>query len=499
MLIDDFRVGTRFADVAGANQSPAISSIPNQAIPRGGNTGPIAFTVVDPETPANELAVTATSDNTTLIPNGSPNIVLTSDAGGTNRNVTITPAAGQQGSATITVNVSDSVNNSATTFKVTVGAPTIATIPSQITSTGTATPAIAFAVGDTEGDSLTLTASSSNPTLVPPGNIVLGVGVPNVSSNVVVTPAAGPSGAATITISANDGHNITSTSFKVTVSPAPIGLVYNEDFAYNGFDVPNGLYLATGGSGGLWTHVSGANTYELQVTNGLAYIVSTNNEDLGAALIGSATYDGSLGYVFYTSFAVDCSYLPSPSGDYFFHLGASAGDTTSFHDKVYVNTAHAAAGKFRIGIANTASTPIQFTRDLLLGATYAVVTRYNAATGESTLWVNPITTQSPSVIATDNSSSSTVGGVALRQAGCCTGDLAIGPMKVGTSFSDVWTAPAQPLLSSQVDNGNIILSWTNPLFVLQSATDAAGPYTDLAATSPSTNAISGQQFFRLKY
>ena len=87
----------------------------------------------------------------------------------------------------------------------------------------------------------------------------------------------------------------------------------------------------------------------------------------------------------------------------------------------------------------------------MLGATYAVVTRYNSATGDTVLWVNPTNEQNPGAAASDSPGTSTTGGVGLRQAGCCTGDLAIGPMKVGTSFSDVWTAPAQPLLNSQVD------------------------------------------------
>ena len=316
----------------------------------------------------------------------------------------ITPAAGQQGSANITVYVSDSVNVSFTTFKVIVGAPSVGAIPNQIIPENGATPAIAFAVGDTEGDALTLTKSSSNPTLVPTANIALGVGVLNVSSNVMVTPAAGQTGVSTITISANDGHNIVSTSFKVTVTPAPLGLIYSEDFAYTGFDVPQGLDLATGGSGGPWVHVSptGTELYEIQVTNngttGLAYLVYTNNEDLGADFKIPATpagtpvaYDGSLGYVFYTSFTASWSYLPSNLGDYFFHLATNSTDSSSFRDKVFANTSGAATGMFRLGIANqSGSVGAQNTRDLIVYATYAVITRYNAATGDSTLWVNPI-------------------------------------------------------------------------------------------------------------
>ncbi len=48
--------------------------------------------------------------------------------------------------------------------------------------------------------------------------------------------------------------------------------------------------------------------------------------------------------------------------------------------------------------------------------TYAVVSRYNAATGDSTLWVNPVNEQSASVTASDNPGSSIIGGVGLRAA-----------------------------------------------------------------------------------
>ena len=491
MLVDNLRVGTRFADVAGNNQSPAISSIQNQAIPAGGNTGPLAFTVVDPETPANELTVTTSSDNTTLVPNASPNIVLTSSVGGTNRTITVTPAAGRQGVANITVNVSDSVNTSFTTFKVTVGAPSIGVIPNQITAMNTAIPAIPFSVADAEGDAVTLTVvSSSNPALVPLSNIALGVAVPNVSSNVTVTPLAGVSGVSVITLNANDGHNTVTTTFRVTVTPAPVGLVYNEDFAYP--DAP--LYLNGGGSGAPWYHVSGPSG-EITVSNHLVYLVHTNNEDMGADFkdgggVAGGTpiaFDGSLGYVFYTSFTVNFSLSPSLSGDYFFHLGTNSTDAFNFRDKIFASTAGAAPGSFRLGIANSAgAAAAQNARDMVVGATYVVITRYNAATGDSTLWVTPANAQSYSVTASDNPGTAVIGGVALRQSGCCIGDLAIGPIKVGTSWSDVYEyvappVPAQPSLNYAVGSGGkLTLTWTDPWFVLQSASDVAGPYTDVA-------------------
>src|SRR5207247_818909 len=131
-------------------------------------TGAIAFTVGDAETPAANLTVTASSSNTTLVPNA--NIVL----GGSdvNRTVTITPAANQSGTANITLTVTDGNGATATTtFALTVTLvnqpPTISAIGAQSTNENTATGAIAFTVGDVEtaAGSLTLSGSSSNTTL----------------------------------------------------------------------------------------------------------------------------------------------------------------------------------------------------------------------------------------------------------------------------------------------------------------------------------------------
>ena len=57
----------------------------------------------DVETAAGSLTVSGSSSNPTLVPNG--NIVF--GGSGANRTVTVTPAANQTGTATITVTVSD--------------------------------------------------------------------------------------------------------------------------------------------------------------------------------------------------------------------------------------------------------------------------------------------------------------------------------------------------------------------------------------------------------
>src|SRR5206468_4895914 len=96
---------------------------------------------------------------------------------GTSRTVTVTPAADQMGTATITVTVSDGSLTASVTFVLTVSAvntaPTISDITDQTIAEDTSTGALSFTVGDgeTAAGSLTLSGSSSNPALVPNASI----------------------------------------------------------------------------------------------------------------------------------------------------------------------------------------------------------------------------------------------------------------------------------------------------------------------------------------
>ncbi len=98
------------------NNTPTVANITDQSIALNTNTGAIAVTIGDVETAATSLTLTRTSSNTALIPLSG--IVL--GGSGANRTVTITPAANQLGSSTITVIVSDGVLTSSDTFLVTV-------------------------------------------------------------------------------------------------------------------------------------------------------------------------------------------------------------------------------------------------------------------------------------------------------------------------------------------------------------------------------------------
>ncbi|MFN8528294.1 MAG: Ig-like domain-containing protein [Anaerolineae bacterium] len=206
-----------------ANTAPTISDITDQTIAINTNTGALAFTIGDAETPAASLTASGSSSNTALIPNA--NIVF--GGSGANRTVTVTPLAGQTGSATITVTITDGGSLTATdTFVVNVSpaantAPTISAIADQIINVNTSTAPLAFTIGDVEtpAASLSVTRSSNNTTLVPNGNIVIGGSGAN--RTVTVTPAAGQTGTATITITVTDAGLLSAVElFTVTVNPS---------------------------------------------------------------------------------------------------------------------------------------------------------------------------------------------------------------------------------------------------------------------------------------
>lgn len=70
----------------------------------------------------------------------------------------------------------------------------------------------------------------------------------------------------------------------------------------------------------------------------------------------------------------------------------------------------------------------------------------------------------------------------------------------GTVFKIDLSVPPEPIpLTAQLLDGAVVLSWTNPIFVLQAAPNFTGPYTNVpGATSPYTNWPSGsRQFYRL--
>jgi hypothetical protein len=91
-----------------------------------GPIGPIEFEVGDSESPPGELLVSASSSNPLLVPAVEPNISFGTTGDPALRTVTITPLTDAFGSATITIQVSDGVENASTSFLFTVERPEFA-------------------------------------------------------------------------------------------------------------------------------------------------------------------------------------------------------------------------------------------------------------------------------------------------------------------------------------------------------------------------------------
>jgi hypothetical protein len=165
--------------------------------------------------------ITATSSNPSLIPNPTVNYTSPNTTG----TIAFTPVALAFGSATLTVTVNDggASNNIVTrSFTVTVNLlPTISPIADQVIAVDTATAAIPFTIGDAETSlsSLTITASSSNLSLVRNADVVFGGAGSN--RTLAVTPLPGQTGFTDITITVSDGAGSASRTFLLDVKSKP--------------------------------------------------------------------------------------------------------------------------------------------------------------------------------------------------------------------------------------------------------------------------------------
>ncbi len=179
---------------------------------------PLTFTISDAETVPNALRVRAVSDNALLFPATG----ITLGGTGTNRTLLLNPASNAFGTANITLSVSDGVSTTLQTFQVNVASvndvPTISPIADQAINEDTPFGPLNFTISDVEtpATALTLSAASSNPTLIPNSSLVLsGTGT---NHAIAFTPAANAFGTAVITLSVSDGTATTLRSFSVNVA-----------------------------------------------------------------------------------------------------------------------------------------------------------------------------------------------------------------------------------------------------------------------------------------
>ncbi len=102
--------------VAPLPPPPTISLIPNQTTLPGIAVGPFPFSISDDGLNPYDLIVTANSSNTNLVPNANLSVFNL----GSTRALTMIPADSLTGTSTITINVSNGMNSTNTSFLLTV-------------------------------------------------------------------------------------------------------------------------------------------------------------------------------------------------------------------------------------------------------------------------------------------------------------------------------------------------------------------------------------------
>lgn len=140
---------------------------------------------------------------------------------------TYTPPAHFVGPQTFTYTITDSTGLTDSAIVTLNGAstntaPTISRIVDQSTMEDTTSSAFAFTVTDPEGDAITITPSSSEPSIVPSDTshiVVVESPVGSGNYTVQIIPAANAFGDAIITLTANDGAADTIISFTLSVYP----------------------------------------------------------------------------------------------------------------------------------------------------------------------------------------------------------------------------------------------------------------------------------------
>ncbi len=449
MLIDDLRVGTTFADVAGANNQPVLSGIGRQKTAAGVSTVVIPFTVSDVETPAEDLVVSGSSSNPALVMDAS----IFFGGSGPDRTVSITPEPDQQGFTTITLSVTDGDGGfSTTSFQLGVGVPTISDIPNQIMPSQAAPKTILFVVGDTEtpAASLTVTAASANQILLPGTNIVLGGS--GADRTLTLSPAPNQTGLARVTVTVTDGTSSASSAFMLTVNPI-LGLLRTDDF-----NRPDGPLVQLDDQWLSNANPASTNLQQTSIIGQRLKLAAVQSEDCSTELppgqSATPVYAPASGTVFYAGLTVNYQKLPNAAGGYFAHFRDG---NNGFRGRIYAATAGAAIGHYRLGVANAAnsiSSSALLPVDLATNHNYFIVLRYNAGTCESRLWLNPASESSPGIDAVDGTQPITVEAFTFRQ-NSDIGTVWVDDLRIGTAFSDL----LPPALLVGVSNGMVQISW----------------------------------------
>ena len=227
----------------------------------------------------------------------------------------------------------------------------------------------------------------------------------------------------------------------------------------------------------------------MKITGGRLKVTEINTEDcateLPPHLDPAPTYPPASGTILYASMTVKFIALPTPAGDYFAHF--SDGTTSGFRARVSASRANAGANRFRFGIANNSASVNaagQIATDIATNQNQFLVVRFAVGTGESRLWLNPLSEASPSVAANDAPAPLTIQNFVFRQS-TSMGTMCVDDLRIGTAFKDV-VGPYYPLTVQHTDN-NVQVCWPVDAVGYQlQFTDEVSPANWMDATDPVT-------------
>ncbi|WP_256013902.1 hypothetical protein [Desertivirga xinjiangensis] len=170
---------------------------------------------------------------------------------------------------------------------------------------------------------------------------------------------------------------------------APGVLLKSENLNYT---TPGALITA---SGGAWKGFSGIGSNPIQyISSGLTYTGYTSS-NVGGALVmqnsKASSEDAGLDFpeqtsgVIYVAQMINIASAPT-SADFFASLGnGAAGTTPAYYNRIY---AKASGAQYSLGLSRNASTsPVYLATNLEYGKTYLVVTKYEFATNNSSMYV----------------------------------------------------------------------------------------------------------------
>ncbi len=210
-----------FTTAGVPDQPPVVSTTQTARTAQEDVATTLSVTITDDFTATSALVLTATSGNQSVVADAG---IVQQGATAATSVFQVTPVTNASGIASIFVSARDTNGNVSTaTFTLTVNAvndaPVIATNNTAVsTNEDIATNVTVSLVDvDTALNTIALTATSSNQSLLPDGNITQ-VGVTQATSQFSFLPAMNASGVAQVTITADDGGFQRSTTFTLTVN-----------------------------------------------------------------------------------------------------------------------------------------------------------------------------------------------------------------------------------------------------------------------------------------